>query len=228
MRRCLFLLVLMSVGTTLCTFGQGIALGDFEAWTHLSQDSSSNFFYPKLLHRFMQGDTTLSDDELVLLNHGYTLRPEYSPYGQGLTEDSLYQYNREEKFAAALEAGNRYLLENPVSLRANIAMVIACRRLGLFDDSDKYQRRIRQLMRAILATGSGRSPDSAYAVINVRDEYVVLNYLGYSSSSQSLIRGKSGRSYDKLEAVSRKGSSDRKVFYFDITRAILSFGRDLK
>ncbi len=83
-------------------------------------------------------------------------------------------------------------------------------------------------MRAILATGSGQSPDSAYAVINVRDEYVVLNYLGYSSSSQSLIRGKGGRSYDKLEAVSRKDSSDRKVFYFDITRPMLSFGRDLK
>jgi len=205
---------------------QVIHHADFRSWTEYSGDPKSHFYYPHLLERFLSDDSTLTDDELALLSHGYSCTPDYHPYGQSLTEDSLYTFNRSKDFASTLRAGERYLRTNPVSLRAHFAMVVALRNLGRPDEFHRYQSRMFQLLRAVTSTGSGGSTDSAMAVINASDEYLILGYLGFTSGSQSLLTGPGGRSYDKLDAVSRNDPQTKKEFYFDITRPMNSLARE--
>jgi pyrimidine-specific ribonucleoside hydrolase len=190
---------------------------DFDAWTRLSGDPAGRFNYGRLAGRFLQLDTTLSDEELALLSFGYTLQPRYDPYGQSLKEDTLFRLFREEKLDEALQYGETYLKENPVSLRGSLGLALVTDKLERAEEYERYRTRFLQLLRGVLSTGTGRSVESAYVVINVRDEYVVLNYLDYTSSLQTLVEGKKGRFYDRLEAVSRRDTSERRDFYFDVT-----------
>jgi hypothetical protein len=207
------------------TFTQVLHPRDFKHWTKFASDPSSHFNYEKLLSRFQNDDSTLTDDELVLLSHGYTLRPEYDPYTQMLIEDSLDQFFREGEYESAMERGVKYLQENPVSLIGNLVLLMSSKHLEQSEDIEKYHTRFSQMLRAILATGTGNSSDSAFAVINIRDEYAVLNYFGYTSSSQSLVVGREGRSYDRLVGTPRNDSGKTRVFYFDITRPMNSLAR---
>lgn len=169
----------------------------------------------------------MTDEDLVLLMHGYTLQPHYSPLGQSMSEDSLYQLLQAKEYQAAFDRGTAYLRGNPVSLRGTIALVLASKYLDRGEDSWKYQQRLLQLTRAIVATGTGESCDSAYAVISTNDEYAILSYFGYASSSQTLLDGDNGRSYDKLVAVSRDDPQNKRTFYFDVTRSMDLLTREL-
>jgi hypothetical protein len=71
----------------------------------------------------------------------------------------------------------------------------------------------------ILATGDGKSADTAYKVGSVADEYAILRILNLQLRSQSLITGK--KPYDRIDAVDRATGETRAV-WFDISRF---FGR---
>jgi hypothetical protein len=205
---------------------QDLPACDFEKWTHLVNDSSSHYRYASLLPRFLQDDSTLSDDDLVLLCHGYTLLPGYAPLAQSMSEDSLYKMNNANAYSSTLASGSAYLTTNPVSIRGHLAMVVASRELGRSEDFRRYQFRLIRLVRAVLSTGSGKSIDSAIAVVNASDEYTLLSYLGLRSSKQSLLYGKKGKVYDKLEVAPLDDSSDKRDIFFDITRPMAAFASE--
>ncbi len=207
--------------------GQQAALPDRAQWTTLSRDSSSRYFYPRLLQRFLDADTALTNSELVLLNHGYTLQASYDPYGQSMTEDTLYDCIKQQEYEKALEIGHRYLRTNPVSLRGNLAMMLAFKHLDSLAEQMKYRTHVSQLLRSVLSAGSGRSADSAFVVINVSDEYTILDYLGYAVNLQSLISGRNGRSYDMMNVTAREDTTDNRVFYFDVTAPLESLSKQI-
>jgi hypothetical protein len=181
------------------SFAQKAPAFDQKEWENFTQDATSKHYYPKLLGRFLQNDTTLADDELALLRFGYTKDEHYSPQGQSFIEDTLLIFNKKQQFDRAIERGEAYLKENPVSLRGNLALVIAYRRLGDVEKQEQHRLHLLQMARGIDASGT------------------FLNYLGYTSSSQSLITPKKGGDFDLLDAVSLKDSSDKRKVYFNVT-----------
>lgn len=197
-------------------------------WKTMCMDSSGKYYYPKLLKRFLAADTTLTDEELVLLEYGYTLQPAYAPYAQSMVEDSLYDEIKQREFQQALERGYKYLRTNPVSLRGNLAMAFLFRQLDNPAKREEYEIHAVQLINAILSSGSGTSTGSAFIVINVRDEYTLLNILGYSVTMQSLVSDSSGRSYDMLKTVADKDTSEKRVFYFDVSGPLEELSRELQ
>ncbi len=197
-------------------------------WTALCSDSSSRYFYPRLLQRFLDTDTTLTDDELVLLSHGYTLQPSYSPYAQGMSEDSLFRYINQGDYRKALEKGREFLRTDPVSLRANLAMAFDFYHLDNPVEREKYATRVVQLSRSILASGTGGSTDSAFVVISIDDEYTILNFLGFGVTGQSLISDTTGRPFDMMRTVARKDTSYKRIFYFDVSSPMESLARELR
>jgi hypothetical protein len=210
------------------TSAQTLGHADFAQWTKYARDSSSHYYYPRLLERFLRDDSTLTDEEVVLLSHGYTLQKGYSPYGQTLIEDSVSKFDHSGEYSKAFECGKRYLRTNPVSIGGNLVMAITSKNLDSIEDFQRYQSRLHMLLRAVMSTGTGESPDSAFAVISTRDEYIILSYLGYSSSSQALLAGKEGRSYDKLIGVSKDSAKPKRDFYFDVTRQLNSLAGSLE
>jgi predicted RNA-binding protein associated with RNAse of E/G family len=65
----------------------------------------------------------------------------------------------------------------------------------------------------IMAHGDGRSPQTAYKVGSVREEYEIVRALGFTVKSQALVGGK--KPYDMLEVVDARGNVLR--LWFDIS-----------
>ena len=73
---------------------------------------------------------------------------------------------------------------------------------------------VMMLFSAITSTGDGKSPETAYHVISTTDEYGLMDMLGLSLKSQSLIE-RHGRSYDLMEF--EENNFGLKSLYFDVT-----------
>ncbi|MFH0780510.1 MAG: DUF4919 domain-containing protein [Pseudomonadota bacterium] len=67
---------------------------------------------------------------------------------------------------------------------------------------------------AILASGDGKSPTTAYWVLTINEEYYLLRYLGYKCKQQSLIL-LGDKKFDELKTIGEKG--DARTFYFNVT-----------
>jgi hypothetical protein len=65
----------------------------------------------------------------------------------------------------------------------------------------------------IMAKGDGRSPETAWKVGSVREEYEIVRALGLTVKSQSLIGGK--KPYDMLEVADARGNVLK--LWFDIS-----------
>lgn len=74
-----------------------------------------------------------------------------------------------------------------------------------------FDLKIEQIKDLILSTGDGSSPERAYKIVSVSDEYFILNSLGINAVQQFLVED-NDKSYDKI----CDSNSDR-IVYFDIT-----------
>ncbi len=70
-----------------------------------------------------------------------------------------------------------------------------------------------QLIKSILQSGNGKSAESAYIIINISEEYRVLEYLNMEIHSQKLIT-KNGHYYDVIDVTD--STSNKKAVYFNI------------
>jgi hypothetical protein len=97
----------------------------------------------------------------------------------------------------------------PVDIRARVVANIALNELGLHEDAEKQRVWASGLVNAVLESGDGRTPATAYKVLTIPDEYAVLEILGYKVESQALLEGH----IDGLEATGEDGESIRVYFY---------------
>ena len=70
----------------------------------------------------------------------------------------------------------------------------------------------RGLIDSIRNTGDGKSPEKAWVIISVHEEYVVLRAMGLKPSGQSLMMDK-GHAYDVMKAKDEDGKEE--TFYFN-------------
>ena len=149
------------------------------------------------------------------LRMAYTRTDRYQPYGQDsegifALRDALTGGD----FAAALEAAQRLLAHNPLDIEAHMAADYVHTALGEEAQAAFHRAFARGLIQAILATGDGRDPATAFIVISTTEEYTVLRVLGYVPGDQRLIR-LSDHHFDVLTAH-RPGSDETVEFTFNI------------
>ena len=78
--------------------------------------------YPKLLQRFNKFDTSLTLDEYRFLYYGFAFNDGYAPYQDNGTSEIMPLVN-ERKYDKALDACDKILSTNPVSITTNIYKV---------------------------------------------------------------------------------------------------------
>jgi hypothetical protein len=78
------------------------------------------------------------------------------------------------------------------------------------------------ILRAIERTGDGKSPASAWRVINVAEEYALLAVKGLKVEQQGLVE-KDGHSFDRMD-VTDTSTGEKSTYWFNIDRV---FGHEL-
>ena len=125
-------------------------------------------------------------------------------------------------FARALKDADTVLASEYVNMDAHFVAYVANRELGNTDQSEFHRTVFRGLVDSIMHSGDGKSPKTAWVVITVDEEYVILRVLGFRPSQQSLLN-QDGHAYDEMKVKNVDDNSDQ-TFYFNVDISMKHFG----
>jgi hypothetical protein len=166
--------------------------------------------YAKLLADLKAGNTNI---DYARLRMSYVDSPERKKAKDTTAEEkAMSQALQSKDFAGALKDAGSVLDQQYVNMDAHFVAFVAERELGDAAKADFHRTVFRGLIDSIRNSGDGKSPEKAWVVISVHEEYVVLRALGLRPSGQSLV-GQNGHMYDVMKAKDEDGNEE--TFYFN-------------
>lgn len=176
----------------LTAWAQEVSAPDYREIRQQIQNSKSPLYYPQLMRRYLQNDTTLTLEQYRVLYYGYTLQEDYVPY-QGVHQElfdirrKLVQARSDNKLCAeAIKVAQAAFDDNPFDLLAISTMAYSFQQLRDTTAFNLWNDKQTSLLDAILSSGDGDDPYSAFHVICLEHEYEVLNRLGLQIDKDSL------------------------------------------
>lgn len=171
----------------------------------LITNKSSQLYYPILMERYLNSDTTLNLKEKHLLYYGFVFQDKFKNDRNRLYKDSLSIFFAVDSLTSLdaekiVQFSDSILVVNPFNLRALNYRAYA------FDYQKKSERskgvifRINVILEVILNSGYGLSPDSPFYVIRESDEYALINAMGL------LFEGKHEKVKGKYDYLKISGS----------------------
>jgi hypothetical protein len=213
MRILTLLAFLLSMTTIL--FGQDLKI-DYSEIKAKVEDKNSSTYYPKLLQRFNDFDSTLTTEDYALIYYGFSFQDAYLKNQPD--ERALNKLQKEGNYEGLILESKKILAVNPVSLTANDCLTYVLLKTGHPETEwKKYQDRFRAIRRVIASSGNGLTCESAYKVIYVSDEYnMIYTYFNVEKVHSQKLSGLC----DKFEVDPTEYLSS-KVVFFDISRKLL-------
>ena len=176
--------------------------------------------YASLLASLKTGNTDINYTRLRL---SYMDSPEYKAAKDvSNSEDAMTEALNKKDFLGALKYSEAVLESNYVNIDAHYVDFMANREMGAMDKAEFHRTVFRGLINSIRNSGDGKSPETAWVVISVHEEYVLLRVLGLKPSGQSVMQ-KDGHSYDIMKV---KNVTDETVqtFYFNVDIPFKHYG----
>lgn len=182
----------------------------------LKKDGSASS-YDVLVNRFVNLDTTLTEQEIKLLYYGQLLLPGFSGY-ESVDFTLVYENLKEKKLEVAQTKLDSILKISPINLTANYLRAYISEEIE--PDKNNTRKRIillNKLYDAILSTGDGEDLTNAIDVVSIADEYFICYRVLFTGDviGQSLVN-KKARAYDKLKVEPNKNYKKDEV-WFDVT-----------
>jgi hypothetical protein len=154
------------------------------------------------------------------LRHAFAASPAFSGSWVADPERQLAMKALEEKRSQDfLLLSAAWLQKLPVDARVHLARAAVLAEAGDFVAAAHHRFAFYGLLESILASGDGRSMNTAFRVISVDEEYTVLSFMGETVSKQRLDGG-----VDVLE-LNRKGAPN--TMYFDVNIGLAATVRAL-
>lgn len=188
---------------------------------YVDETTGVHYNYESLLRQAILWDTSLDFEALRL---SYAQTKGFDPYG---FEDEGYDtlmwnaYN-DDQYEAALGWAENILDKNYVDIEAHVVADLSNGELGDTATSIHHLWVADGLLLSIMDSGTGESPDSAFVVIDVSEEYVLFHLLNWDYREQSLVQI-DGVSYDVWEVHIPESDSTFEVYFnIDIPMKALS------
>lgn len=159
-------------------------------------------------------DTQAHVDHFTKLRMDYVENPgtEYFPLWRLDPEHKklLALYNSRES-EAFLEAADAWLKKCPIDADTHLRAAMVCKATGDFRGYNHHLGIFYGLLQSITSTGDGKSPETAFKVISVQEEYSLIQEIGGTVLKQELVSGPS----DKM-TVSRQNGTIEFDLYFNV------------
>jgi hypothetical protein len=229
------LLILMTIVLVKVCFAQDVsfktAIPDFKIIETNISDEHSAFYYPVLMKRYKDNDTTLNIEEYRYLYYGFSFQNGYSAYGSSKYNDELEKVFEKKDLTDAdrekiIVLEKKVLTEYPFNLRNLNTLINVMEQQGDTVAAILQIKKLVGVANAIISTGDGKSEETPMYVISVEHEYDMIGMLGYRpGGQQSLLNTKSG-SMDKLALQENNGGI--KNMYFNIDRLFANMQKTFK
>ena len=176
--------------------------------------------YATLLAAVKAGNTNIDYTRLRL---SYMDSPEYKE-SKDVTkpEKAMAVALNAKDFQEALKNAEIVLTNDYVNMDAHFVAFMANRELGVTDKAEFHRTVFRGLVDSIRNSGDGKSTETAWVVIDVHEEYVLLRVLGFAPSEQSLLN-KNGHSFDVMK-VKNVNDGTMQTFYFNVDIPFKHYG----
>lgn len=212
--RLLTLLILL-LGLVQTAWAQEIEEPDYKLIRQSISNSRSPNYYPSLMRRYMENDTTLTLEQYRNLYYGYSFQEDYVPY-KGHKKQLL---DARVRFTKSKGDGNlapemiriakASLEDNPFDIPAINIIAVSYLQIGDTVQYNVWDIKQKGILDAILSSGDGNEPSSAFHVIDIEHEYEVLNRLGLQIESDSLVN-------DNIEYLKvKENAENERGFYFN-------------
>jgi hypothetical protein len=187
-----------------------------------AQSPSSKFV--DLLKRAKSGDASLDFKEL---RFAYTDTAEYNPYGGDReARNKMFAALNAKDYEVVRQQAEVMLAKNFLDLNGQFGAFVAHRGLGNTEKANLHKFLFEGLVHSIEKSGDGKSAATAFVVISVDEEYVLINFMGLRPAGQSLVQ-QNGHSYDVMKAVNSE-TNETAEFYFNIDKPYNWLGKKLK
>lgn len=215
--RLLTVLILL-LGLLQTAWAQEIEEPDYKLIRQSISNSRSPNYYPNLMRRYMENDTTLTLEQYRDLYYGFSFQEDFVPY-KGHKKQLI---DARRRFTNSKGDGNlapemiriakASLDDNPFDIPAINIIAVSYLQIGDTVQYNVWDIKQKGILDAILSSGDGTEPSSAFHVIDIEHEYEVLNRLGLQVESDSLIN-------DQVEYLKVKENAENEQgFYFNFGR----------
>lgn len=172
---------------------------------------SSDDIYAALLEQVKQADPNF---DFTALRMAYAGSEDYDPYSFSAmaTKKTMYAALDDKDYETALELANQMLETNYISPDAHVAALYACEGLGQAQEAEFHRYVLKGLIASIMSSGDGKSEETAYVVVLIDEEYLLLDVLGIEHSGQQLAE-KDGHMFDMFEGMEKKTNTPVTLYF---------------
>jgi len=218
MQKILIAILLLSVSFMATAQTETFNIPDYKKIEKETTTETSALYYPKLLARYSNFDTSLTQSEFQYLYYGALYNPSHNVFGsadlKAIRKRLLSQKQLEDnQLDTLLQVEKKILVGDPFSMKdLNILENIYLRK-GYKDSASLIDFQLNSIIKTILSTGDGKSKKSGYHITVISHEYDILNVLGFKPKGQSLVGNCDVLHVDEND----KGVKD---VYFDATKIL--------
>lgn len=190
-------------------------------------DSTSKYYYPRLMARYEKNETVMTLPEYRYLYLGQLFQEDFNTYRESSHAKHIEPlYYQDKHTRAELDTIITYaemsLKDNPFDLRQLNFLTYAYRKRGKVNKANIWQYRMNHLLEAIISTGTGIDPENAWYVINPEHEYIVINFLGREADAQAFVQPY----YDYITLKPQPGNEKAPDgYYFNIKNLLEEYYR---
>lgn len=179
---------------------------------------ASRFYYPDLMARYQQMDSTLTLDDYHYLYYGYGEQVSYMPLIDNTAETELSQLlsgrstPKVEHYFRAIALCKAILEIEPFNLRDINALSFIYTQIGHTDKSEQLIKRLRMIAQTIMATGTGLKEESPWWIIYFDHATDLLNMYNFAQQQPIIV----SRTVEFIP-VSNMAQKGDKGYYFNFS-----------
>jgi len=169
--------------------------------------------YDLLLERVKQRDPSVNFTEL---RHAFYESPNYNPYSPMMTYRPLNAALAQKNYEEVLKIAESVFAKNFVEVNAHMAAQIAYQETGNTERAQFHKFMADGLLNSIKSSVDGKSPEKAFEVISINEEYGLIRSLKLRPIKQALVQDK-GHSYDAITVIDPQTNQESTI-YFNIDK----------
>lgn len=151
----------------------------------------------------------------------YVKTDTYNPYAP---RPKFGRLINEQRWDELIDTAQPVLAKDFMWTEGHFLMSLAASKLGRAEQAAFHRAVYAGMVRALTASGDGRTPETAWRVLEVSEEYFLLMLMGLRSHGQALFPVGDHKVY-RLEV---EGNGQRGFLFFDVTDAYESTMRRLR
>ncbi len=152
--------------------------------------------YINLINRYIKVDSSLTIEDYKVIYYGNAFQKNYMSQSISKLQNELKTQYNQGNYKMAAGIGEKLITENPVNTVALFNLMVSFFKIGDTVKAKHYANMYYPLIQTIHRSGTGLTPEQAFVVIQIQDEFQALEEWDYIMVGQML-----KNNIDQIEAI---------------------------